>query len=102
VNLLAQISLVLKGLLSRKGRSFLTILGIVIGVAGVIIIIALGAGAPNILRGRAACAPLIDALRRRIPTAFSNFDYAAAEARAWLDRGRGSAARTHVNPPEEP
>ncbi len=40
---------VLKTLLSRKGRSFLTILGIVIGVAGVIIIIALGAGAQSLV-----------------------------------------------------
>ncbi len=36
-------------LLSRKGRSFLTILGIVIGVAGVIIIVALGAGAQSLV-----------------------------------------------------
>jgi hypothetical protein len=62
----------------------------------------LGAGAHNILRGRAACAPLIDALRQRIPTAFSNFDYVAAEARAWLDQRSGPVARTAVNPPEEP
>jgi putative ABC transport system permease protein len=41
--------LVLRGLLARKGRSFLTILGIIIGVAGVIIIIALGAGAQHLV-----------------------------------------------------
>lgn len=39
----------MKGLLSRKGRSFLTILGIVIGVAGVITIVALGAGAQSLV-----------------------------------------------------
>ena len=39
-------------LLARKGRSFLTILGIVIGVAGVIIIIALGAGAQSLILGQ--------------------------------------------------
>lgn len=41
-----------KDLLSRKGRSFLTILGIVIGVAGVIIIISLGAGAQTLVLGQ--------------------------------------------------
>lgn len=46
---ISQIKLVLKGLLSRKGRSFLTILGIVIGVAGVITIISLGAGAQSLV-----------------------------------------------------
>ncbi len=39
-------------LLARRGRSFLTILGIVIGVAGVIIIIALGAGAQSLVLGQ--------------------------------------------------
>ena len=39
-------------MLARKGRSFLTILGIVIGVAGVIIIIALGAGAKSLILGQ--------------------------------------------------
>ena len=43
---------VLSNLLARKGRSFLTILGIVIGVAGVIIIIALGAGAQSLILGQ--------------------------------------------------
>jgi hypothetical protein len=36
VKFAGEIKLVIKGLLSRKGRSFLTILGIVIGVAGVV------------------------------------------------------------------
>lgn len=44
--------LVFRTLLARKGRSFLTILGIVIGVAGVIIIIALGAGAQSLVLGQ--------------------------------------------------
>jgi putative ABC transport system permease protein len=48
----SEIRLVVRGLLSRKGRSFLTILGIVIGVAGVIIIIALGAGAQSLVLGQ--------------------------------------------------
>lgn len=43
---------VFKNLLSRKGRSFLTVLGIVIGVAGVIIIISLGAGAQALVLGQ--------------------------------------------------
>ncbi len=47
-----EIKMVLQGLLARKGRSFLTILGIVIGVAGVIIIIALGAGAQSLVLGQ--------------------------------------------------
>jgi putative ABC transport system permease protein len=52
MNFAAEIKLVITGLLSRKGRSFLTILGIVIGVAGVIIIIALGAGAQSLVLGQ--------------------------------------------------
>jgi len=42
----------IRGLLARKGRSFLTMLGIVIGVAGVIIIISLGAGAQSLVLGQ--------------------------------------------------
>lgn len=49
MNFYSEIKLVIKGLLSRKGRSFLTILGIVIGVAGVITIISLGAGAQSLV-----------------------------------------------------
>src|SRR3989338_7597480 len=49
MNLLATAKLVISTLLARKGRSFLTVLGIVIGVAGVIIIIALGAGAQSLV-----------------------------------------------------
>lgn len=43
---------VIKNLLSRKTRSFLTVLGIIIGVAGVIIIISLGAGAQALVLGQ--------------------------------------------------
>lgn len=39
----------LKALLANKGRSFLTMLGIIIGVAAVIIIVSLGAGAQNLI-----------------------------------------------------
>jgi len=46
------IKLVVKNLLARKGRTFLTILGITIGVAGVIIIISLGAGAQSLILGQ--------------------------------------------------
>lgn len=46
---LQQVQFVVKGFLVRKGRSFLTILGIVIGVSGVIIIISLGAGAQSLV-----------------------------------------------------
>lgn len=42
----------IRSLLSRKGRSALTMLGIVIGVAGVIIIISLGAGAQSLVLGQ--------------------------------------------------
>jgi len=52
VNFISTIKLVVKNLRARKGRSFLTILGIVIGVAGVIIIIALGAGAQSLILGQ--------------------------------------------------
>ena len=46
------ISIVIKNLLSRKARSFLTVLGIIIGVAGVIIIISIGAGAQALVLGQ--------------------------------------------------
>lgn len=42
----------IRSLLSRKGRSFLTMLGIIIGVAGVIVIISLGAGAQSLVLGQ--------------------------------------------------
>jgi len=49
---LSTIKMTVRSLLSRKGRSFLTMLGIVIGVAGVIIIISLGAGAQSLVLGQ--------------------------------------------------
>lgn len=52
MDFLGTIKLVFRTLLARKGRSFLTILGIVIGVAGVITIIALGAGAKSLIIGQ--------------------------------------------------
>jgi len=52
MDFLGTIKLVFRTLLARKGRSFLTILGIVIGVAGVIIIIAMGAGAQSLILGQ--------------------------------------------------
>src|SRR3990167_5493963 len=52
MDFLGTIELVFRTLLARKGRSFLTILGIVIGVAGVIIIIAMGAGAQSLILGQ--------------------------------------------------
>lgn len=50
--LVNEIKTTIKDLLARKGRSFLTILGIIIGVAGVIIIISLGAGAQSLVLGQ--------------------------------------------------
>lgn len=52
MNSLLVIKLVIKNLLARKGRTFLTILGITIGVAGVIIIMSLGAGAQSLILGQ--------------------------------------------------
>lgn len=52
MNPLPVIKLVFKNLLARKGRTLLTILGITIGVAGVIIIISLGAGAQSLILGQ--------------------------------------------------
>jgi len=49
---LNELKTVLRGLRARKGRSALTILGIVIGVAGVITIISLGAGAQSLVLGQ--------------------------------------------------
>ena len=46
------INVITKNLVSRKIRSLLTVLGIVIGVAGVIIIISLGAGAQALVLGQ--------------------------------------------------
>ena len=51
-NFLSEIKTTIKNLLSRKGRSFLTMLGIIIGVAGVIIIMSLGAGAQSLVLGQ--------------------------------------------------
>jgi len=51
-NLVKELKITVKDLLARKGRSFLTILGIVIGVAGVIIIISLGSGAQSLVLGQ--------------------------------------------------
>lgn len=52
MNPLSVIKLVIRNLLARKGRTALTILGITIGVAGVIIIISLGAGAKSMILGQ--------------------------------------------------
>jgi putative ABC transport system permease protein len=52
MNFYSTIKMTVRSLLSRKGRSFLTMLGIVIGVAGVIIIISLGAGAQSLVLGQ--------------------------------------------------
>lgn len=52
MNFSSIIKLVVKNLLARKGRTVLTILGITIGVAGVIIIISLGAGAQSLILGQ--------------------------------------------------
>ena len=52
MNSFSVIKLVIKNLLARKGRTVLTILGITIGVAGVIIIISLGAGAQSLILGQ--------------------------------------------------
>jgi len=52
VNFFSIIKLVIKNLRARKGRTLLTILGITIGVAGVIIIISLGAGAQSLILGQ--------------------------------------------------
>jgi putative ABC transport system permease protein len=52
VNYLSIIKLVVKNLRARKGRTILTILGITIGVAGVIIIMSLGGGAQSLILGQ--------------------------------------------------
>src|SRR3989344_1769849 len=52
MNFVSTIKMTIRNLLARKGRSFLTMLGIVIGVAGVIIIISLGAGAQSLVLGQ--------------------------------------------------
>ncbi len=52
MDFIGTLKIIFRTLLARKGRSFLTILGIVIGVSGVIIIIALGAGAQSLILGQ--------------------------------------------------
>ncbi len=52
MHFVSTIQLVFRTLRARKGRSLLTILGIVIGVSGVITIIALGAGAQSLVLGQ--------------------------------------------------
>ncbi len=51
-NFARDLKVLVKDLLARKGRSFLTILGIIIGVSGVIIIISLGSGAQTLVLGQ--------------------------------------------------
>jgi putative ABC transport system permease protein len=51
-NFLRDFKSLIKDILVRKGRAFLTILGIIIGVAGVIIIISLGSGAQSLVLGQ--------------------------------------------------
>ena len=51
-NLVRDIKLTIKDLLSRKGRSFLTILGIIIGVASVITMLAIGEGSKQSIKGQ--------------------------------------------------
>ncbi len=46
---LSNLKMVYAAIMSRKARSFLTVLGIVIGVAGVITILSLGAGAQSLV-----------------------------------------------------
>lgn len=52
MNFSSTIKMTVRNLLARKGRSFLTMLGIIIGVAGVIIIISMGAGAQSLVLGQ--------------------------------------------------
>ena len=52
MNFTSTIKMTIRSLLARKGRCFLTMLGIIIGVAGVIIIISLGAGAQSLVLGQ--------------------------------------------------
>ncbi len=52
MNFITTIKMTIRNLIARKGRSFLTMLGIIIGVAGVIIIISLGAGAQSLVLGQ--------------------------------------------------
>ncbi|MFA5888858.1 MAG: ABC transporter permease [Candidatus Paceibacterota bacterium] len=52
MNFITTIKMTVRNLMARKGRSFLTMLGIIIGVAGVIIIISLGAGAQSLVLGQ--------------------------------------------------
>ncbi len=52
MNFFSTVKLVISNLRAQKGRSLLTILGIVIGIAGVIIIISLGAGAQSFIVGQ--------------------------------------------------
>jgi putative ABC transport system permease protein len=52
MNFTSTIKMTVRNLMARKGRSFLTMLGIIIGVAGVIIIISLGAGAQSLVLGQ--------------------------------------------------
>lgn len=49
MDFISTIKLSLKGIIARRGRSFLTILGIVIGVMSVIMIVSIGAGAQALI-----------------------------------------------------
>lgn len=49
MNLLMSLRISLRALLANKMRSFLTMLGIIIGIAAVIIIVAIGSGAQKVV-----------------------------------------------------
>lgn len=48
----SELKTLIKDILIRKGRAFLTVLGIIIGVSGVIVIISLGSGAQALVLGQ--------------------------------------------------
>jgi len=49
MNILLTIKLAIRGLLVNKVRAFLTLLGIIIGVTGIIVIVSVGAGAQSLV-----------------------------------------------------
>jgi putative ABC transport system permease protein len=51
MKILSQIKIAATGLRTHKGRSFLTILGIVIGITAIILVIAIGRGAQSLILG---------------------------------------------------
>ena len=64
-NLYEYIKMAVHNIMANKGRSFLTMLGIIIGIASVIAIVSVGEGTKNQMISAAGRLPSVSAMRHR-------------------------------------